>query len=92
MNTTTSTLSPELEKQVRRRVGMRFGFLVHATVFVLVNAGLLLAGKSGVFLGLPTGGWIIGLLAHGAVIQFAPFGDGIRARMIDKERQRVMGR
>lgn len=92
MNTPTSTLSPELEKQLRRRVGMRFGFLVHACVFVLVNAGLLLAGKSGAILGLPTGGWIFGLLAHAAVVWLQPFGHDIRARMLEKERQRAMGR
>jgi hypothetical protein len=92
MNTTPTPLSPELERQARRNVGMRLGWLIHVTVFVLVNAGLLLAGKTGGWLGLPTGGWIIGLLAHGAVVWLRPTGEAIRNRMLDKERQRLQNR
>lgn len=92
MNETPNTLSPELERQARRNVGMRLGWLIHATAFVLVNAGLLLAGKSSDWLGLPTGGWIIGLLAHGAVVWLSPTGEAIRNRMLDKERQRLQNR
>lgn len=91
MNTPAPDLSPALEKQARRNVGMRLGWLIHATVFVLVNAGLLLTGQNGGWLGLPTGGWIIGLLAHGAVVWLQPLGHGIRERMLEKERQRLRG-
>jgi len=91
MNTPPTPLSPELERQARRNVGMRLGWLIHATVFVLVNAGLLLVGTRSGWLGLPTGGWIIGLLVHGAVVWLRPTGEGIRNRMLDKERQRLQG-
>lgn len=91
MNTPSPELSPALEKQARRNVGMRLGWWIHATVFVLVNAGLLLTGKPGGWFGLPTGGWIIGLLAHGAVVWLQPLGHGIRERMLEKERQRLRG-
>lgn len=89
MNPTPTPLPPELERLARRNVGLRLGWMIHATVFVLVNAGLLLAGKPGGWLGLPTGGWIIGLLVHGAVVWLAPTGAGIRQRMLEKERQRL---
>ena len=92
MNATPTLLSPELERQARRNVGMRLGWLIHASVFVLVNAGLLLAGKPGGWLAIPTGGWIIGLLAHGAVVWLRPTGAAIRDRMLDKERQRLQNR
>jgi hypothetical protein len=91
MNTPSTELSPALEKQARRHVALRLGWLIHATVFVLVNAGLWLAGKNGGWLGLPTGGWIIGLLAHGAVVWLQPLGQGIRENMLEKERQRLRG-
>lgn len=92
MNTPVPPLPPELERQARRNVAMRFGWLVHAGVFVLVNAGLWLAGQRDGWLGLPTGGWIIGLLVHGLVVWLRPTGEGIRARMLDAERRRLQDR
>ena len=92
MNTITHTLSPELDKQARRNVGMRLGWLTHAAVFALVNAGMWLAGAHIGELGLPTGGWIFGLVIHGAVVWLRPFGEGIRVHMLEKERQRLTNR
>lgn len=92
LNPNPKPMTPELERQARRSVAMRLGWLVHATVFVLVNAGLWLAGTRTGWLGLPTGGWVIGLLAHGAVVWLQPTGEGIRQRMLDKERQRLQNR
>jgi hypothetical protein len=85
-------LTPDLEKQARRNVGMRLGWLTHAAVFALVNAGLWLAGAHIGELGLPTGGWIFGLAIHGAVVWLRPFGEGIRVHMLEKERQRLTNR
>jgi hypothetical protein len=87
-----SPLSPELERQARRNVALRHGWLVHAAVFVLVNAGLWLAGHRSGWLGLPTGGWIIGLLIHGAVAWLRPTSDGLKAHLLEKERQRLQDR
>lgn len=92
MNTPTAPLPPELERLARRNVGQRLGWLIHAVVFVLVNAGLWLAGSRSGWLGLPTGGWVIGLLAHGAVVWLRPLGDGLRERLLEQERQRLRGR
>lgn len=85
-------LTPVLEKQARRNVGMRLGWLTHAAVFALVNAGMWLAGAHIGELGLPTGGWIFGLAIHGAVVWLRPFGEGIRLHMLAKERQRLTNR
>lgn len=89
---TPSPLSPELERLARRNVGLRLGWLIHATVFVLVNAGLWLADARSGWLGLPTGGWVIGLLVHGAVVWLRPLGDGLRDRLLAQERQRLQRR
>lgn len=89
---TPSPLSPELERLARRNVGLRLGWLIHATVFVLVNAGLWLAGSRSGWVGLPTGGWVIGLLVHGAVVWLRPLGDGLHERLLAQERQRLQRR
>lgn len=89
MNHIAITLSPELERRARRNVAMRLGWLIHASVFVLVNLGLWLAGKPGGWIGLPTGGWVIGLLVHGAVVWLQPLGQGLREHLLNKERQRL---
>jgi hypothetical protein len=82
----------ELERLARKRAGMRMGWLIHATVFVAVNA--LLA-----FLSLSSGrgwaiypflGWGIGLAIHGAVVLAALPGGGLMERMVDQERRRLM--
>lgn len=88
----STRLSPELERTARRNVALRMGWLVHATVFALVNAGLWLAGRDGGWLGLPTGGWVIGLLAHGLVVALRPSGENLRERLLDAERQRLLQR
>lgn len=89
---TAPPLSPELERQARRTVALRFGWLLHATVFALVNAALWLGGAGGGWMGLPTGGWVIGLLVHGAVVWLQPIGSAVRQRMLDAERQRLQRR
>lgn len=90
--TPLTPLSPELERQARRNVALRWGWMVHASVFILVNAGLWLAGHRSGWLGLPTGGWFIGLLIHTAVVWLRPSGADIKARMLDAERQRLRDR
>jgi 2TM domain len=82
----------DLEKQARRAAGLKFGWLIHASVFVLVNAGLWLAGHRNGWLGLPTGGWVIGLLAHSAVVWFNPFGQGVYQKLLQSERDRLSKR
>ena len=87
-----AALPPALERQARRRAGLRLGWLAHAAVFALVNAGLWFAGHRAGWLGLPTGGWVIGLLAHWAVVALAPAGDGLFQRLLEAERRRLRER
>jgi hypothetical protein len=89
---TPSPLPPELERQAQRNVALRLGWLAHATVFTLVTAGLWLAGHQRGWLGLPTGGWAIGLLVHGLVVWLRPAGEGVKHRLLRAERQRLRNR
>ena len=91
-NTNTSAhfaneLSPEMEKRARRRAGAKVGWLIHLTVFVIVNAGLWMAGAHRGWLGLPTGGWIIGLVVHGMAVWLSPVRDNLQNSMVERERQ-----
>lgn len=87
-------LPDALERLARRRAGMKLGWLIHATVFALVNLALLIArgGFTGGWLGLPTGGWIIGLFIHGVVVLLYPMGLGVRDWLIEQERRRLHNR
>lgn len=92
MQTTPSTLSPDLEKLARRRAAAKMGWYIHASVFVLVNLLLLL--KSSVtghhWAIFPAFGWGLGLLIHGFVVFFGASGFGLRQSLLERERQRLL--
>ena len=77
----------DLQRQARRRVNQKMGFYTHATVFVLVNLGMLLIGvASGRNWPLwPLAGWGLGLAIHGLVTFAALHGDGLHERMLARE-------
>jgi hypothetical protein len=88
----TSLTDEELEKRARRRVEAKMGFYVHAFVFVLVNLGLLvlnLLGGGPRWHVWPLFGWGLGLAIHGLVVFLGPRTDGLRARMLAEERERI---
>jgi len=90
MNTThTTDLSRDLDRQARRTVKSRLGWLTHATVYLAVIGGLsLLAYANGRH--LPVGvalGWGLGLTIHGLRVLLS--GGGLRERMVQAERQRL---
>jgi hypothetical protein len=94
-NPLTTASDPALERRARRRVGLKMGFLVHLSVYVLVNAGLLLLslGRGGPTWQLyPLAGWGLGLAIHGLVTLFALKGEGVRERMLATEIERLQGR
>ncbi len=80
----------ELQSLAKKRVDMKMGFLVHLTVFVLVNGGLSLlsllgGGERWHF--FPLWGWCLGLSIHGIVALLSLSGQGLRQRMMDRELQ-----
>lgn len=90
MNTThTTDFSRDLDRQARRTVKSRLGWLTHAAVYLAVIGGLsLLAYANGRH--LPVGvalGWGLGLTIHGLRVLMS--GSGLRERMVQAERQRI---
>ena len=89
---------PTLEQRARRRVALKKGWLIHALVFVLVNAGLLLmawASSTGLgdgwgrhhggFRAFPLWGWGLGLAIHGALVLLKLNSEGMTERMVARE-------
>ena len=84
-----------LERQARRRVGAKMGFLIHALVYVLVNFGLFAINASvggGHWAVFPLLGWGLGLAIHGIVTLVSLHGDSLRQRMIDSEMEKLRRR
>lgn len=87
-------LSPEdeaLYQEARRRYAAKHGLLMHALVFVLVNAGLvgvnLLTTPRFLWFVYPLFGWGVGLLAH--AISTWRIVSGGRERGIEAEVRRL---
>lgn len=87
-----TTTEADLRRQAQRRVKMKVGFVVHATVYVIVNLGLFAIDRAtgGPRWHLwPLAGWGLGLAIHGIATWFALNGGGIRGRMVQREMQRL---
>jgi hypothetical protein len=94
MNSRTDpTDDTALERRARRNVALRFGWTIHALVYVLVNLGLavLSAWQGKAWAMFPALGWGLALLIHGAVVMFVIRGDGMRERALARERERLRG-
>lgn len=78
----------EIERVARKRVAAKMGFVVHALVFVVVNAGLLalnLARGGPMWSAWPMAGWGLGLALHGLGTYLSLDGAGLRERMVQRE-------
>lgn len=82
-----------IERQARRRVGMKMGFYIHALVFVLVNVGMvalnLAVGGGTRWAHFPAYGWAVGLAIHGIVVFARLQGYGLREAMLQREIERL---
>jgi hypothetical protein len=90
MNTTLGEAG--LDRLARRRVGARMGWRVHALVFALVNLGLLashLLGGAPRWQAWPLAGWGLGLAIHGLLVHLGRRTEGLRAHMLEQERERI---
>jgi hypothetical protein len=84
----TEHFSNDLDRLANKRANRKMGWYIHAFVFLAVNLGwMAIAAASGrpwVF--FPSFGWALGLAIHGFVVfAFAP-GNGLRERMVERER------
>ena len=81
-----------IEREARRRVGMKMGFYIHALVFVLVNVGMfaLNAAIGGTrWAHFPAYGWAVGLAIHGIVVFARAQGYRLREAMLEREIERL---
>ena len=88
----SSSRRDPIEREARRRVGMKMGFYIHALVFVLVNVGMfaLNAAVGGTrWAHFPAYGWAIGLAIHGIVVFARLQGYGLREAMMQREIERL---
>ena len=81
----------DLERLARKRAGMRLGWLIHASVFIAVNALLaLLSLSSGRAWAIyPFLGWGLGLAIHGLVVMGARPGGGLMEQLVERERRQL---
>lgn len=88
MNPIDPSRPEDLEALARRRVARKMGFFIHATVYVLVNLGLvaidLVAGGPH-WAQFPMLGWGLGLAIHGLVTFAGSYGDALQRRMLQRE-------
>ena len=92
MNTPLPMNDDELLKQAQRRVGLKMGFAIHATVYVLVNILLAFIDYRGGARGWhlwPMGWWGLGLAIHGLVTLLSLRGEGLRERLVRQELERL---
>lgn len=86
-----SESSDPLELAARRRAGMKLGWYIHAFVYLVVNAGLMMAsfshGRNWAW--YPALFWGLGLLAHGASVWLRSPTGVVWNRMLEREREHL---
>jgi hypothetical protein len=91
MNTLHHTIT-DIDRQARRRVSARLGWLTHGLVYLAVMGGLtafaLWQGRQPPVAAAL--GWGLGLSIHGLRVFLSDAGAGLRDRMVEAERQRLM--
>lgn len=77
----------------KKRVEARFGFYIHAAVFVAVNLLLiainLINSPEVMWFVWPLFGWGIGLAFHGATVFLSPNINAAKEKMIKKELEKM---
>jgi hypothetical protein len=88
-------LSPEeIDRIARKRANAKMGWFIHAAVYLTVNAFIFLRseymfGTRSWSMG-PVLGWGLGLALHGISVFVLGKGSGLRERMVQKERERLL--
>lgn len=83
----------EIDRLARKRAGAKLGWYIHLTAYVVVNLGLYLISTQfgehrwNLF---PALGWGLGLIFHGLSVWVLGAGSGLRERMVERERERLM--
>ncbi len=91
----TEPLTPEaIEKLARKRAGAKLGWYMHAVLYVVVNLIVFSMSRYGFgnrpWSVYPLLGWGLGLALHGVSVFILGTGSGLRERMVQKERERLL--
>lgn len=82
-----------MERLARKRAGAKLGWYAHAAVFILVNLAVFAMSRHGLghrpWSVYPLLGWGLGLALHGISVFVLGSGNGLRERMVQKERERL---
>ena len=94
MPMSTPLSSQDIDRLARKRAGAKLGWFIHATVFVLVNLFIFSISEYGFgtrpWSVKPLLGWGLGLVLHGISVWFIGAGGGLRERMVQRERERLI--
>lgn len=80
-----------LHQLAHRRAKAKMGWLIHAFVYLVVNAALLTVHAAGLRHGsvLPALGWGLGLMIHGLVVWWAGPGSALRQSLVQSELRKL---
>jgi hypothetical protein len=83
-----------IDRLARKRAGAKLGWYLHALAYVAVNLVVFAFSRYGwgqrpwsVF---PLLGWGLGLALHGVSVFVLGTGSGLRERMVQRERERLL--
>jgi hypothetical protein len=83
----------DIERIARKRAGAKLGWYLHATVFVVVNLGMIALSSFGFtrrpWTMAPVLGWGAGLILHGISVFILANGSPLRERLLQRERERL---
>lgn len=81
----------DIERMARKRAKAKIGWMIHATVYLCVNVGLIAMwtlNDRDIRLA-PALGWGLGLALHGISVWFLQPGGSFTERMVQRERERI---
>jgi hypothetical protein len=91
---TTPLSSEEIDRIAHKRVRAKLGWCIHAAAYVLVNLELFLLSSHAFgdrrWSLFPVVGWGVGLALHGISVWLLGAGGGLRERMVQQERERLL--
>jgi hypothetical protein len=82
----------DIERLARKRASAKVGWLLHAGIYLCVNAFLvaLSVWQGRQWAAFPLLGWGLGLAMHGLAVWFAGAGSALRESMVARERARLV--
>lgn len=92
--TPTPFSTEELDRLARKRAGAKLGWYTHAAVYVVVNLAIFAVSQyafgSRRWSVFPLLGWGLGLALHGVSVFVLGGGSGLRERLVQKEREKLL--